>query len=291
MSNCEAFAALNLGFRGTPGKNAKIEDGRKFILAGHLGLASSSKSMCKLSLAAALPLARVQAWFQAFRFINKDTIATMVNSALEASRQLPQASLEHPNTQEFLETPLSKWFLSCGEVFFVKFSEEEGLEHDWVEPSHMDGGASVLHLGLTLFGRRSIHCEQGGSLPEIVVDNCPGTVYLGGLTGPLHRVEHERPAEGELLDLGSSGQAAVAIMARCALFSFCRSRGKRGSPVPADFFEVLTKAFAEGLERPWRLPTLAECAPFLQEPELSEQTPELSEKSAERCLKRRRSEA
>ena len=92
-----------------------------------MGLSCSSARMCKLSVQEPLLLPRAQAWCQAFRYINKDAVAHMVDRALEASRRLPAATLEHPNVREFLETEVSKWFLTCAEVFFVKSSEEEEL--------------------------------------------------------------------------------------------------------------------------------------------------------------------
>ena len=126
--------------------------------------------------------------------------------------------------------------------------------------------------------------EKEASLPDVVVDNVPGSVYLGGMTGPQHYVQHRRAFDGELLDLGSEGRVGVAIMVRCSLFSHCRSRGKKSTPAPISFFELLAQSFREGLMRSWRLPTLAECVPFYQSPELSEQF-------AQRGLKRSRSEA
>ena len=92
------------------------------------------------------------------------------------------------------------------------------------------------------------------------------------MTGPLHQVRHQRPFDGELLDLGSEGQVAVTIMVRCALFSHCRSRGKRITPSPAEFFGLLASQFREALTNPWRLPTLAERTPF-PKGGLSEQSP------------------
>ena len=119
-----------------------------------------------------------------------------------------------------------------------------------------------MHMGITLFGRRRLRCEQGASLPDVIVDIVPGHVYMGGMTGPLHQVHHQRAFDGELLALGSGEHVDVAIMARCALFSYCRSRCKRVTPAPIAFFEVLAEAFREGLRARWVLPTLDQCIPF-----------------------------
>ena len=263
----EAFAALQVRFHGACGKNAKHEGGCKFILAGYLGLSCASASMCTLRLDAPLPFPRLQAWFQAFRYVNKEVVTAMAVQAIEASRRLPENLRRHPNVRQFCETLVSEWFLTCGEVFFVRVpgpsdGDAEDPDHVFDEGKHLDGAASVMHMGITLFGRRRLRCEQGASLPDVIVDNVPGHVYMGGMTGPLHQVHHQRAFDGELLALGSGEHVAVAIMARCALFSYCRSRCKRVTPAPLAFFEVLAKAFSEGLRARWVLPTLDQCIPF-----------------------------
>ena len=263
----EEFAALKVRFHGACGKNAKHEGGCKYILAGHLGLSCASATMCTLSLDAPLPFPRLQAWFQAFRYVNKEVVTAMAVQAIEASRRLPENLRQHANVRQFCETLVSEWFLTCGEVFFVRVpapSDGDAEDPDFVfdEAPHVDGAASIMHMGITLFGRRMLRCEQGASLPDVIVNNVPGHVYMGGLTGPLHQVRHQRAFDGELLALGSDEHVAVAIMARCALFSYCRSRCKRVTPAPHAFFEVLATAFREGLRARWVLPTLEQCVPF-----------------------------
>ena len=46
----------------------------------------------------------------------------------------------------------------------------------------------MLHLGLTLFGRRHVRCSQDGDGPDIYLQCRPGSLYMGGLTGPVHQV-------------------------------------------------------------------------------------------------------
>ena len=57
----------------------------------------------------------------------------------------------------------------------------------WEEELHLDGGGSVLHMGVTYFGRRVVRNEQNGEGPDVLLQNVPGTVYLGELTGPWHQ--------------------------------------------------------------------------------------------------------
>ena len=51
-------------------KAFKTEQGRKFILAGWVMDEGCSGSMCGLSLSAALPAKRLQAWCMAWRWVN-----------------------------------------------------------------------------------------------------------------------------------------------------------------------------------------------------------------------------
>ena len=56
------------------------------------------------------------------------------------------------NATHFLETPIEDWFLTCGHLCVAKIRKPCG--ELWSESHHQDGGASVMHLGLTLWGRR-----------------------------------------------------------------------------------------------------------------------------------------
>ena len=65
------WCALGVAFTGGS-LRTKTELNAKFILAGHLGERPRSSQLCGLSLAAALPVPRLQAWFRAFLDVNTD---------------------------------------------------------------------------------------------------------------------------------------------------------------------------------------------------------------------------
>ena len=181
----------------------------------------------------------------------------MVASAQDAVRRLPPEGRGR-NGDEFLEMNLSGWFAACGELVFVQGGcAEDGF---WDEPEHQDGGASILHLGLTLYGRRLLACRRGLGHTDVTVPNAPGTVYVGQLTGPVHQVSHQSALEGELLEVPGLGRVAVNIMMRTALFAFHRARLRNTTPSPIACFEALARCFREGFAAAtFRLPTLAEC--------------------------------
>ena len=256
------FQALAIDFQAKR-KDCKSESGRKFILAGALGDDCCSRTMCGLSLARPLPVPRVQAWRAALLHVNAGAFAALEASAKKAVQRLP-AEHRGRNGEQFLECGFRQWLCSCGELSFVEpGSAEAGF---WAEAAHQDGGASVMHLGLTLFGRRALTCRQGLGLPDVRIPNVPGTAYMGQLTGPWHQVTHEAAAPRDLLEVPGLGPCAVTVMMRTALFGFDRARQRNTTPSPVPLFEALARSFREAfVASALRLPTLAECEAHLRE--------------------------
>jgi hypothetical protein len=248
-------------------RDVKTEEGHKFIMSGFLGDCCST-SMCGLDLGLPLPLPRFQAWLRAFKAVNVQALR-----ALEASSRLKALETREryrgPNGVHFLRTPLDQWFAVCGELNITKAINEDGSGH-WKEPVHQDGGASILHMGVTLYGRRRLVCHQGFGEPDVILDNVPGTVYLGQLTGPEHQVLHQHADDDELLLVPGEGKCSVTVMLRTGLFPHCRSRLRNTTPSPVKLFRSWAESFrisvASGL---WRLPTLAECQTALATVEAS----------------------
>ena len=131
------------------------------------------------------------------------------------------------------------------------------------EPEHQDGGASVIHLGLTLYERRVLACRRGLGLRDVLLVNTPGVIYLGQLTGPVHQNSYPATLHRELLEVPGLGHLAVSVVLRTSLFSWNRASLRNTEPSPAACFEALARCFREGLAaNALRLPTLAECACF-----------------------------
>ena len=231
--------------------DVKAEFDRKFIMSGAFADCSST-AMCTLSLREKFPLARVRAWFAAFRAVNGQPFSMMAAAAAAASRRLSPDDLGS-NGAAFLDTPMSQWLLTCGELAVSDpgRSDQGGC---WREAVHLDGGASVLHLGLTLFGRRGLLLmEPDGE--TVVLRNSPGSVYLGLLTGPEHQVVHEDGSTAEhWLE-----KYSVTVMCRTALFAENKARLRNTTPSPAAFFHALTNSFLESIQNlEFHLPTFKE---------------------------------
>ena len=159
---------------------------------------------------------------------------------------------------------------------------------------HTDGGCSLLHASVTLFGARSVQvrsgdmeckCKSGvaickcglADVKEVQLLQVPGSFYVGTLVPLNHNVHHydEPPhlfhpiaetaqGHGEADAAQEHGGAAtadggleIAVMIRSDVFRNCRARTIDSTPGPVDFFQVVNTVVAEHLaEVPVRLPDL-----------------------------------
>ena len=242
--------------------NVKTEEGRKFIMSGKLTSDIASEGMCGLSVAGLLPAPRLRAFFAAFKVANRAVLETLGERLRTMASGLAPQGMDD-NRKHFLQHPVSSWFCNAAEMVI---SEAGG---EWQEPNHQDGAASVMHMGLTLWGHRLLTCD----IPEedpLQVLNAPGTVYMGGLTGPHHQVSHRPCPADALLD----GKFSVAYMLRTSLFPHCRSRKRGATPHPPIFFYKMAEIIAETVgHRPWLLPSLNLCLAEFGEPAATTEEP------------------
>ena len=120
---------------------------------------------------------------------------------------------------------------------------------------HTDGGASLLHAAVTLFGSRAVEFKQEG------VDGCisrpqrPGYFYVANFTAMSHRVCHGETATG---CFGDRPQVQVVVQLRSDLFRQGRARNKNATPGPSELYYVVNKEVAKHLaQQPLYLPGLA----------------------------------
>jgi hypothetical protein len=233
---------------GEPDGDKRSEHGCKYILAGKMVDEPSSLTMMAMSIAKHLPLPRLRAFFAAFKAVNSEVLFELNSQARAVATSLP-AEGEDKNKIHFLQHTLDSWFLSCGEF---TMSEADG---SWAEPVHLDGGASVVHCGITLFGDRRLVCERPGDT-GVVMHNTPGSFYIGGFTGPTHGVTHLPSAKDQLLE----GKYSTTVMLRTTLFPFARSRIRNTTPAPQGFFFAISASMVDCFARlSWKLPSLEAC--------------------------------
>jgi hypothetical protein len=120
-----------------------------------------------------------------------------------------------------------------------------------LDPKHSDGGASLIHMGLTLRGHRTVHYwfdreETVKSQPQ-----APGCLYVGNLCTARHQVEHNSQ-ESEPMN--------IAVMIRSDVFRHNRARALNNKPGPSDVFDIVNAIVAQHLATATlQLPTFEAC--------------------------------
>ena len=149
-----------------------------------------------------------------------------------------------------------------------------GERHD---PEHYDGGASLLHGGLTIFGSRGLEMQAAagadskgseaqskGEEWQSTLWQAPRDFYVGNLCAVRHRVRHQDAAKSEPLfrvagSVADGPGVHITVMMRSDVFAESRARGRK-TPSPPDVFDLANKIVARRLVRePLVLPTLEQC--------------------------------
>ncbi len=174
-------------------------------------------------------------------------LTARVRAAIRKSG-LPEESLLS-NGMVFLEEDFADNAFVYATVQVLAIGERED---GW----HTDGGASLLHAGLTIFGSRTVQLdvlEKG----RVNLHQRPGSFYIGNLCAVAHNVAHSATSQGNCGPGPSSEQVQIAIMFRTDVFRGARARKIDATPGPAELFCVVNDAVARHLaEEPFRLPEL-----------------------------------
>ena len=149
----------------------------------------------------------------------------------------------------FLEEDLADNAFVYASVQFLRVGERQD---GW----HIDGGASLLHGALTVFGSRTLLVKSEGrgciSLPQK-----PGSFYVGNLCALEHKLEHCSESAGCYGEGPPSKQVQIAVMLRSDVFRGARTRKINAMPGPAELFIVVNTETAKHLaDHPFRLPDL-----------------------------------
>ncbi len=111
----------------------------------------------------------------------QDLVHTTVVNTRRFLKEHDLADSVPNNVQHFLTIPVKQWFLTCGELCVSngpdasqKTNTPSAVPGLWSEDRHQDGGMSVLHMGLILYGRRRLVMEQGDGDREPTIWGCPG---------------------------------------------------------------------------------------------------------------------
>lgn len=128
-----------------------------------------------------------------------------------------------------------------------------------LDPSHYDGGASFFHVGLTLWGSRSVCFKLIGQDSPLEVEMSAGHIYAGCLCCAEHFVQHaENP--GPLPTIPGLGKCEVVLLMRSTAFRASRASTASSGPNPKATFAKALEGVVKALQDyDWRLPTMSDC--------------------------------
>ena len=220
----------------------------KFCVTGCTDTHCKGDSMNGRSIKDLLALPRMRAWIRAFRDLNSYAFAGFYAQA--SSRIVDMDG--NKNSEHFLENPWHTWLLQAAEVHVLPNAGARNVK----ENRHQDGSGGMIHMGLTLFGRRDVVCYQGDGLAPVLLHQFPGALYLGGFTGPEHQVCHRPPLGPDEVLEGHS----VAVMFRSTAFPNYRARNQSAMPSPQIVWDAVAAEVQLMLVNSvWVLPDLAKC--------------------------------
>ena len=150
------------------------------------------------------------------------------------------------NGDEFLSECFSETAFAYATIQIM----EPGKRFD---PKHFDGGASLLHMGITIFGDRMVHLWLQGGRTHILQQS-PGSVYIGNMCAVEHQVEHHDELWPQILfqdaEAGSASDGPglqIAVMLRSDVLRHSRARQLLGKPTPVDVYDLVNDVVSEHL--------------------------------------------
>ena len=163
---------------------------------------------------------------------------------------------------EFLEANGKPFLEECfTDNAFTYLSGQVMKPGERAEAWHTDGGASVIHAGLTIFGHRMVEVKSGDPDGKNTTElhQRPGSLYVGNFCALEHRVCHSAASAGCYGDGPSGKQVKIAFMLRSDYFRHARARKIKATPGPAELFAVVNAEVAKQIEQmPFYSPTLDE---------------------------------
>lgn len=190
-------------------------------------------TMGGMSMKEPLQSTRVRKFVSAFRELNRSWFAEVGELIKARLRALPKSNLGC-NGQDFLEGDFATNAFAYGMVQVMAATTRR-------DPLHYDGGCSLLHMGLTIFGSRGLdvwfkdapgsirvsspasasaaalqstpsdaeQVETGTTeLPSETVQMQPGSLYVGNLVAVQHQVVHYAAGDAGQLYRGVHDSAA-----------------------------------------------------------------------------------
>ena len=225
--------------------------GLKYEEAGYIGeLRPQCSVMATLSMENPIVAKRISIFARAFIALNRHWLEVLTAKIRAAISAMPPHA-QGENGRDFLKDSLTDVAFVYSVIQIVR---DQPARRD---PRHVDGGASLLHLGLTINGKRSLQMWFKDSSTQ-VLEQQPGSIYIANLVACDHQVVFaNKSRKPDLLD----GEFHVTVTLRSDVFRHNRARQLSGTPGPADMFHEVNEITARQLaEMPLSLPTMTLCA-------------------------------
>jgi len=157
------------------------------------------------------------------------------------------------NGNQFMEESFADNAFAYASVQWMRRGERQD---GW----HTDGGASLLHAALTIFGSRTLQVKLRDAIDGadriIELPQRPGSFYIGNLCALEHNVVHGAESVGCYKPVGQP-EWQIAVMLRTDVFRAARSRSINCTPGPTEVFAIVNRETAMHLaEQPLQLPDL-----------------------------------
>ena len=218
-------------------KEMEMALGLKYEESGHVTTQPPTcQVMATLDMSRPCSAERIGMFGRAYRNRNREQFRRMGQEIADRIRQFPLHLQGSENAQEFLKDDLADTCLAYAVIQVMQPSVRS-------DPPHCDGGASLLHAGLTLYGRRNLALFYPDGSSEIR-EQTPGLYYTGNLCAIRHEVRHNAPADQQLLH-----GHEIAVMFRTDCFRGSRARRTQGKPTPIHIFDAVNEVVAKALAR------------------------------------------
>ena len=152
-----------------------------------------------------------------------------------------------------VKTSADGLFFSAGQAFVTRVPSRPELSQQAEAPekmvamlredAHSDGSAGMLHIGLTLGGRRLLKIWSEGRRPMAIAQQ-PGSFYITCSTAFKHQAIHISCPEEELYQFGNIDGCSISVMMRSAFFPFDRSRDGNCTPSPQSAFQAFASVIS-----------------------------------------------
>ena len=169
--------------------------------------------------------------------------------------------------RHFCSTPPMDWFNFFATIQAMHVGKRSDKEH-------FDGGASIVHMGLSLWGERRVsveatemsscaraegavwNCDQ--SLPRrLQLDQQAGDFYMGNFAAVWHQVHHDdQESSSQQLYEMDGERYKLAIMFRTCCFAGI-ARATKVAPTPKIVWEIICHELQAVFASACKLPTLA----------------------------------